>query len=166
MDLIEIGKISSAHGLKGTFKIERYIDNIDEFENFNSIFVFGYPDAFEVQNVTIKKQSVYIKLDGIDDINSVENIIGCSIYVNRDELRDLDKDQFFHNDLIGLDVIYNSKKIGVVKDIINGVNQDIIVVEHNNDEALIPFVKQFVEDVSKDDGFIKINTIEGLIPWL
>lgn len=166
MNLIEIGKISSSHGLKGAFKIERYIDDVYAFENFDEIFVFGYTDAFLLEDVIFKKQSVILKLKGIDDINTVEKLVGCSIYVDKYELADLDNDEYFHKDLIGLDVIFNSKKIGEVKDIINGTNQDVIVITNGKEESLIPFVKEFVTDISKDNKSITINVIEGLIPWL
>lgn len=166
MNLIEIGKISSSHGLKGAFKIERYFDNIDIFEMLNEIYVFGYTDPFEIEDVMIKKQSVIIKLKGIDDINTIENLIGCSIYAEKVEIEELDEDKYFHTDLIGLDVICDSNKIGKVKEVINGVNQDVIVVTNGEDECMVPFVKEIVTEISKDTQSITIDAIEGLIPWL
>lgn len=166
MNLVEIGKISSSHGLKGAFKIERYIDDIDDFFQFKEIYVFGYSEPFEVTDVYTKKQSVYLKLKGIDDIGTIERLIGDSIYVDEADFSELKDGEFFHRDLIGLDVYEDKKCIGRVSNVINGASQDIVVISHNDDEAMIPFVKEFFSNVDIENNKIEINSIEGLIPWL
>ena len=65
-----------------------------------------------------------------------------------------------------MDVYENDRCIGRVSNVINGTSQDIIVISHNDNEAMIPFVKEFFSNVDIENNKIEINSIEGLIPWL
>ena len=74
--------------------------------------------------------------------------------------------RFIVNDLIGTKVFVGEKEIGEVKDVINGPGQDIFVITNGEDEAMVPFVKAFFEDVDTKTKRVNFKPVEGLIPWI
>ena len=53
-----------------------------------------------------------------------------------------------------------------MKDVINGPGQDIFVITNGEDEAMVPFVKAFFEDVDTKSKRVNFKPVEGLIPWI
>ena len=68
--------------------------------------------------------------------------------------------------MIGIKVFVGEKEIGEVKDVINGPGQDIFVITNGEDEAMVPFVKAFFEDVDTKSKRVNFKPVEGLIPWI
>ena len=166
-NLREVGKIASPFGLKGAFKVMPSVDKNEQFFEFTEMFIFGMSDSFEIEDVWTKKKSLYVKLRGVDSIDEIEKRIGYSIYVSEDEYENsLQDGRFFVNDLIGIKVFVGEKEIGEVRDVINGPVQDIFVITNGEDEAMVPFVKAFFEDVDTKSMRVNFKPVEGLIPWI
>ena len=73
------------------------------------------------------------------------------------------KDNFYYDDLIGLDAYDNDEKIGEVVDVMEVPQGAILVIKTKEKEALVPFVSEFIVDVDINNGKILINPIEGLL---
>jgi RimM protein, required for 16S rRNA processing len=70
-DFIEIGQIVNTHGLKGELKVIPLTDNPNRFLKLKEIFVDikGVIEEFKIENAKLHKNTVLLKLTGIDDIN-------------------------------------------------------------------------------------------------
>ena len=139
MEKIKIGKIVNFKGLKGEMKIYPYTDYAERFEEFDTIYI-------STSEYTIEDAMVFKNKD---------------IYINKDDLRQLDDDEFLISDIIGLDVYDKENKIGVVKDVLTHTAQHIYVVKNKEREILIPAVEAFIKEVNIEEGFIKVELIEG-----
>ena len=121
----------------------------------------------EIQSVKFFKQFVILKFKGYDNINDIEKYKGKQLYVTRENAVELDEDEYFIADMIGLDVIdENDNHIGKLTDVMQtGANDvDVINMEDCEDELLVPAIKECILDVNVKDGFIKIHIMEGLLP--
>ena len=87
--------------------------------------------------------------------------MGQDILINRDQLPEPEKDSWYWQDLIGLDVFDDEKKfIGSVKEIFPTGAHDMLVVMNHNRETLVPMHRHFVKSVDMDKKAIVITLPE------
>lgn len=170
---LRIGKIISLHGIKGEVKIFPTTDNIKRFDSLKEFYIVASDDAddsaftddnhYEAAGVKYIKNTCILKIKGYEKIEDSSRFIGKNIYVARENAVELDENEYFIVDLIGLKCFMNEKQIGNVKDIMKTKANSILVVDYNDKDILIPMVSDFIENVDINNSIIKIKTLEGLI---
>ena len=58
------------------------------------------------KSVRFFKQFVIVKFKGIDNINDIEKYKGKSLFVTRENAVELEEDEYYIGDLIGMEVLY------------------------------------------------------------
>ena len=161
MTLIKIGKIVNTHGIKGELRIISDFKYKDDIFKPNFILYVG-KNREPLSIVSYRKHKNYdmVLFSGINDINDALPYKGESVYINRD---DLNIDGYINEDLIGLDVYSNDKYIGTLTNIINNGAHEILVIDKNGVNNLVPFVDEFINKIDINNKKIYINEIEGLI---
>lgn len=162
MKYYKCGHIMTTHGLKGDLKVK----SLSDFERFfkgSRLFILHNNQYEEVKVYSCKSFGNYYLVAFEDklDINLVEKYHSDDIYVSElDRNNELETDEYYYSDLIGMSVInQNAEDRGVVVEIRELPQADYLVVKYNDKKVLIPFIKEFVTDV-KDK--IIVNEIEGL----
>jgi 16S rRNA processing protein RimM len=170
-EYFRIAKVKGAHGLDGKLKIYVISDIIERFEKGNTVY-FKKSDKFLKYTVyhfqPVKKRDALLKVDGINDRNCAELFDGTEIFITSDDAEsirsELDEDTFFYHDIIGCQVRYDGKTIGIVSDIMDGGAGQILVIDcGDNKNVLIPFVEPMVDTSDLKNNVIKINPVEGLL---
>ena len=84
-----------------------------------------------------------------------------NFYIDRDELDDLEENQYYFTDLIGLKVInQNNEELGEVIDVLDLPTSAVLEIKLlNGKKCMIPFVNEYIKDVTNE--IIIINEIEG-----
>ncbi len=135
---IVVGKVSGCFGVKGWLKIFSYCDPRENITTYKSWNVGD--KTFE--GVESKKHGKLIvaKLKGIDDKDTAQTLIGSIIRIEKDQLSQLDPDEYYWHDLIGLEV-NNTKgiKFGKVTSILETGTHDVIVIAGDR-ERLVPYI--------------------------
>lgn len=166
MDKIKIGKIVGTHGLKGEVKIRSSSDFGEErFKKGNFIIVSYKGNELELEIVSsrVHKSNYLVSFKDNQDINLVEKFIGSFVYGFKDKGL-LDDDEYFYDDLVGLEVSsIKGKKIGIVTSIYNNGRHDILNIDYNGKNVAIPYVDAFIKDVDIDNKVIIVELIKGLI---
>ena len=108
-DLIIIGKITGAHGVRGELKVFPLTDDPRRFLKLKECFICGQnfekPEASSCVSARLDRGGVLLKLNGVLDRDKAELLRGRFIAVNRDNAIKLKKDNYFITDLKGLNVI-------------------------------------------------------------
>ena len=161
-DRIKVGKITSAVGIKGQVKVYPYTDSMDRFEELDQIFADD--EIMHIEQVRYQKNLVVLKFKGIDDRNAAEALRGRYLTIDRSQLRQLDEDEYFIFDLIGLEAVdQEDRHIGKVTDVIQNTAQDLYEIQTDDGKKyLVPAVYEIVTDIDINSGIMKINPIEGL----
>lgn len=162
-DRIKVGKIVSAVGIRGEVKVYPYTDYIERFEELEG--VYAAEDWLEIEKVRYQKNMVIIKFETVDDRNAAESMRDRFLTIDREDLRELEEDEYFIFDLIGLEAQDTSgKRLGVVSDVIQNTAQDLYEIKTDRGKKhLIPAVREFVPEIDIDRGIMVINPIEGLL---
>lgn len=166
MKMINVGHVAGFHGLKGEMKVKATTDFAAE--RFSPKSKLTLTNGSEQLEVTIKSRRVHkgfdlVSLDGFASLTDVEKFKGYSFKISEDMLYELENDEYYNFDLIGLE-IYDFEGIyrGKVKSVMNLNANDMFVVDNDGKEILIPFVKSIVDKVDIDKKVITLFEIDGL----
>ncbi len=166
-EYFEIGQIVNTFGIKGFVKVNPFTDDLERFEELDSVFVVKNKELIEMKIEEIKyhKNLVLIKFKGIEDINMAEKYKGCYIKIKREATRKLPKDTYFIADLIGLPVYEeNGNLLGKLDDIYNNKSHDIYVVKDGlGKQILLPSTKEVIKQIDIENEKIVVHLIDGLI---
>ena len=166
-EYFEIGQIVNTFGIKGFVKVNPFTDDMQRFEELQSVFVIKNKESIEmhIEEVKFHKNVVLIKFKGIEDINMAEKYKGCYIRINRKDARKLPKDTYFIADLIGIKVYDdNGNLLGKVDDIYNNKSHDIYVVKNDlGKQILLPSTKEVIKQIDIDNDKIVVHLIDGLV---
>ncbi len=162
----KIGKIVNKKGLKGEVKILSSSDFKDiRFKKGNKLFV---KDKNEYKEVTISNWYIHknfdiVKFKEFNYVDEVESIINLDLYGEELEDNVLEDDEFFFDDLLGFEV-YEYEKIGKIISIFDQVGKTYLRIEKtNNKKVLLPYVDEFIKEVSLKEKKIYIESIPGLL---
>ena len=163
MEYIEIGRIVNTHGIKGEIRILsdfKYKEKI--FQKRKNIYIGKDKIKETINSYRYHKIFDMITLKGIDNINDVLKYKGKYIFTTKEELN-LKENEYLKEDIIGLDVIVNEKKVGIVKDYIHDKYQDRIIIDKKETQYQVPFVPDMIESINLKENKIVIKEIKGLL---
>lgn len=145
MDKMEIGKIINTVGLKGELKVEPETKDKNRFKKLKTFYVDN--NTFECERASIRNDKVVLKIKGFDTIESVEKFKNKTIFVDRKDAVELDKDEYFAVDLIGLEIYLDDKKLGTITEIANYGASDVIFFKSAGVEKSFVVVNDVIQDV-------------------
>lgn len=161
-DKVCLGAIVGVHGIRGEVKVKCFSD--DE-KNFNSYGVFtdeAENKTFKAKAVGHSKELLRVKIQGVDDRNTAETLVGTGLYVKREKLPQLNEEEFYHADLIGLDTKNISGEIiGKVNALYNFGAGDLIEIKMADGSLeMLPFNKQYVPTIDIANRFIIVEMMQ------
>lgn len=165
--LLQVGVISSTHGVRGEVKVFPTTDDVKRFKKLKQVILDTGREhlTLEVEGVKFFKQFVILKFKGIDNINDIEKYKGKSLLVDRANAVKLQKNEYFVADMIGLQVFTDDgEEFGVMKDVMEtGANDVYIIASPKHGEVLIPAIKQCILEVDIEARKMVIHLMEGLV---
>lgn len=166
-DLLQVGIITSTHGVRGEVKIYPTTDDPRRFRRLKEVVLDTGREKInlEIEGVKFFKQFVILKFKGLDNINDIEKYRQKSLYVTRKNAVRLQRDEYFIADLIGLKVQdEDGTELGTVKDVIETGANDVYEVEMADGRSLLlPAIKQCILNVDVENGMMQVHVLEGLL---
>ena len=166
-DLLQVGIITSTHGVRGEVKVYPTTDDPRRFRRLKEVVLDTGKEKMnlEIEGVKFFKQFVILKFKGLDNINDIEKYRQKSLYVTRRNSVRLQRDEYFIADLIGLKVQdEDGKELGTVKDVIETGANDVYEVEMADGKSLLlPAIKQCILNVDVENGTMQVYVLEGLL---
>lgn len=148
-ELLLVGRVGAAHGIKGWVKVTSYTDPVENILDYLPWTLRG-ADGEKTVKVTASRmqgKGLVVQLNGETDRTRAEALFcGRDILVPADALPALEEDDFYWRDLIGLRVRHqDGRDLGKVSSLMETGSNDVLVVRGDGDS---------------------IDTRERLIPWL
>ena len=164
---LQVGVISSTHGVRGEVKVFPTTDDMARFKKLKQVILDTGREhkLLEIESVKFFKQFAILKFKGIDNINDIEKYKGKSLLVDRKNAVKLQKDEYFLADMVGLEVFTEDGELfGTMKDVLEtGANDVYIIDSPQHGEVLIPAIKQCILDVDIENKKMTIHLMEGLV---
>src|SRR5262245_35133862 len=162
---IQMAMIGAAHGIKGEVRVKAFTGDPLSLGDYGLLYDRA-GRAFEIVDIRRQGTVAVVRLKGVNDRNAAEALNGTALFVDRSQLPDdLDDEEFYHADLVGLDVRnIAGDVIGRVTAVHNFGGGDILEVSLGNGEVLMPFTKAAVPEVSISSRSITVDPVAaGLI---
>ena len=156
------GEIGKPHGLGGEVYVIPISDDPRRFEP-GSLLHHDDGRPLTVQSSRDHRNRFHVKFEGVDDREAAEMLRGA-LWVDASDQRSLEEGEFWEHQLDGLAVVdARGASVGTVKRIDPGPAQDLLVVETESGERLVPLVAGIVTEVDVDGGRVTIDPPDGLL---
>lgn len=166
-NLLQVGVISSTHGIRGEVKVFPTTDDVNRFKKLKKVILDTGREQkeLEIQGVKFFKQFVILKFKEIDNINDIEKYKGKSLYVTREHAVKLDRDEYFIADLIDMQVLLeDGSEFGRLTDVIKtGANDVYCIRTETYGEVLVPAIGECILQVDVEAGKMVIHLMPGLV---
>lgn len=168
VNYLNVGKIVNTHGIKGEVRVQSMTDKPEERYLKGTKLVVKQA-ANEYIPVTVKSHRVHKSFDLLtfeeyNSINDVEIFKGHLLQISEEDLPQLDGNEYYNSELIGLKVIdEENTNIGKVKEILSLPANDVWVVgRQNKNDLLLPAIASVILEVNLTENFVKVHVLEGL----
>lgn len=164
--LLRVGVISSTHGVRGEVKVYPTTDDVGRFKKLKKVVLDTGREQLELEISGVKffKNQVILKFKGIDNINDIEKYKGKDLLVHREDAVELEENENYVADLIGLCVVTEEgQKLGVLTEVMETGANDVYVVEtEDGKELLLPAIRDCILDVDLEKDLMTVHVLPGL----
>jgi len=162
--IIRLGEICGVHGIKGWVKVRSFTEpksNLIEYRDW-LLDTGGRRRAVRVESATVAGRSVIAKLEGVDDRDGAQALIGSLVFVRRAEMPQCAPGEYYWADLEGLEVrSLSGAVLGTVARLIATGANDVIVLA-GAEGRMIPWVAdRIVREVNLELGVIVVDWDAG-----
>ena len=162
MKYVLIGKIVNTHGLKGEVRILssfKYKDRI--FKKGMKVYIGKEKVCEEINSYRYHKIFDMITMVGYSDINEILKYKGEYIFINKEDL-ELNENEYLDEDIVGLSVYVEDRLLGKVKKIEKHSVNEILVVENDEKNYLVPYNFDIILSIDLEKKEMKVKNIVGL----
>jgi len=162
-----VARIGAAHGVRGEVKLWSFTEDPEAIAGYGPLETEDGTRRFEIESLRAAKDHLVARLKGVDSRNAAEALRNVDLYVPRERLPAIDKeDTFYVADLIGLDAVTpDGDALGRVTAVHNFGAGDIIeIAPAKGAPLMLSFTGANVPDVNLEAGRIVVavpNEIEA-----
>jgi 16S rRNA processing protein RimM len=165
-DCFKIGYIQKTHGLKGEVTLLLEVGAPDNVENVTSLFieVKGRLIPYFIEEVSLKGDKAFVKLEDVNTSEDAGKLKGCSLYLPKAARPKSKRGEFYNDEVIGFTV--HDAEAGTLGSVIRVENEEVnplLIVLHGEKEVAIPINAPFITSVNKSAKKIEVELPAGLL---
>ena len=164
-DRVCVGAIAGAFGVQGEVRLKSFCAEPTDIAAYGALTTADGARSFTVRLTRPVAGGLGARLSGVSTKEEADALKGVELYADRNRLPRLPDDEFYHADLIGLQVNDpGGGAIGKVVAVLNHGAGDILEVSvpGRRDSLLVPFTRAAVPTVDLTRGLIVADLPEGL----
>ncbi|MDX1974513.1 MAG: ribosome maturation factor RimM [Rickettsiales bacterium] len=156
--LVQIGIITSAHGIRGQVKLHSYTTPPDAFFSCKAITNAKGTTLYSLTKQGTSGKLFIVSIHGVIDRNAAELLKGLALYAPATDLPEDPLNVMLHQEAR----LKDGSAYGVVVDVANFGAGDVIEIERPDGTLeMLPFDERFVES---KDGYVLVHPPEYLDP--
>lgn len=161
-DWISIAVLGRPRGIRGELTAVSLSSRPERFARLKNVRLAGDGSSYAVEEVWEHAGALIFKFAGVDSMTDAERLRGAEVQVPRSERIELEKDEYFHSDLIGCEV--RDRVSGRVIGRVTGFEEygGPPLLEIDGGRVLIPFVKALCVDIRPEEKLIRADLPDGL----
>lgn len=154
--LVAIGVITGAQGIRGQVKLRSFTDDPHAITEYGALMNATGTKRYELRIDGANKSGLVASVKGVTDRNAAEALKGTELFVDKRNIPAAAEDEFYYDDLIGLDVRDASgATLGKVFALYNFGAGDIIEIQLSaGGKEMYPFTCQNFPEVRVSEGYI------------
>lgn len=161
--LIALGRFGAPQGVRGEIRLQSYTASPEAVTGYGPLTDAGGARRFVVKLVRpLRDDMLVVRVEGVATREAAAALTGVELHVSRAQLPPPDADEFYYDDLIGLQAVTpDGASLGRVTAVMNHGAGDILEIEGGR---LLPFTKAVVPEIDFAGGRIVVappEEIEG-----
>jgi 16S rRNA processing protein RimM len=159
-----IAKIISA-GKNGFLKIQNISSISEKFEKIKTVYLdfWNQKKQFEIEEVLIGKNAVFLKFVNFDDDREISLLINREIFVSDSDAEKFNLKILLEQTLIGFNIYRGKEYLGLVNDFFETpANQVIEIKNPEGKEILIPFVHSIFDKIDYKSKELVLKSDYGI----
>ena len=158
---VTLGRISGVHGVQGWVRVHSDTsprENIVDYSPWHLVRE-GRRELRKVNAGRRQGKAVVAKLEGCNDRDAAEELVGALISIPRSALPDTTvPGEYYWADLVGLRVeTVDGVELGRIEQLFETGSNDVIVVQGDK-ERLVPYIwEQVVREVDLEAGVMRVD---------
>lgn len=166
--MIMVGEITGAHGIKGQVKVESLTDYPEtRFAPGAELYLEAERRTVKVLSASQHKGLYLLSLEGVDDRDAAQKLLHTYLSVSQDELPELPEGEYYHFQLVGLAVYEGETLLGELTEVMQTGANDVYVIKcvpgSKQTEILLPALKSCILGVDLGAGRMDVRIPEGLL---
>lgn len=162
-----IGKITSAHGVKGDIILSHQLPLDFDTNLLDAIMIELNPKSYIPFFIKEKKEThddeMILTLEEIDNREEAKKILNKNVFAPPTLKIEISNGNRW-TDLIGFSLYdHNKLEIGKIEDVYINGQQILLVVHYNNDEILVPISDELILENNSKHKKITIEIADGLL---
>lgn len=160
-----VGEILKPWGFRGEAKVKILSDYPERLIQHKTVYIGEPARAFQVERARLHSGYALFKFVGLDSDTSVAKLRGAVIRIPAAEAAKLKKGQYYHHEIIGLNVVTAAgEPLGTIREILEtGANDVYLVITPEGKELLLPAIKSVVKRIDVGAGTMTVELIPGLV---
>jgi len=129
------------------------------------IYVGEKKQAIKITRRRPHSEGMILGFEGISTAEQTEKYRAQTVYVKGDDRPPLPEGEYYHPQIIGMNVVDESgAALGVITEIIETGANDVYVVKNADErEILLPALKQVLLDINLDTKTMRVHLLPGLV---
>jgi 16S rRNA processing protein RimM len=168
-DCYQLGYVTKAHGLHGEVRIFLDVDFPEAYNNLESVLV-AYKNApqtlvpFFIDSFRLSGNTAIVRFEDMDTIDEAEALKEAQLYLPLETLPKLQEGQFYYHEVIGYTVVdQEAGQLGTIREIYALAGQDVIAMEYQGKEVLIPVNDDIVHTADHALQLLHVQLPNGLL---
>lgn len=168
-ELVAIAKIAKPRGVRGEVIGDLLTDFPERFEGLSDVTAVlpnGERRELKIENSWFQRDRIVLKFEGINSIERAELLRDAEICVGESEAVELGEGEFYDWQLEGCGVVtVDGNSIGTVREVMRTGGTEILVIDGEDKEILVPFAKSICIEIDFGKKRIVIDPPEGLLEF-
>lgn len=167
-DLIALGYISKAFGLKGGVGVKLFNQDSSALAANKSFTLRLGKNPDRVLNISSILDGSRVFFEDISDRSQALELVGSRIFLSRDDLPPIKDDEYYLSDILNSKVLLkNGDHVGDLVGFSSNSAQTLLEIKTQAGHiASVPLVKPIVQDIDPNNKIITIDPPEGLLEKL
>lgn len=165
-EFLVVGKLGKPHGVRGEIVMDVYTDFPERLQQGVTVFIGAEFLPLQVSKCRPHPRGLLMNFEGYPTREEVAELRNQLIYVRTADRPPLDAGEYYHHELLGLQIIDEKDRIlGTVERILEtGANDVYVVKDENGAELLIPAIQSVILRIDLKSNQILIRPLPGLLP--
>ena len=162
---LAVGKLRHAHGVHGEMFMQVITDFPDRLQPGAILYLGLEGKQLHMTKRRQHRDGLLLTFEGYTTPEEVNQFRNQVVFVKSVDLPPLADGEYYHHQLIGLQVITDAgKSIGIVTEILETGASDILVIRpETGPDVLIPIVDAFIHRIDLTKGEIIVHLIPGML---
>ncbi|PZP48856.1 MAG: 16S rRNA processing protein RimM [Pseudopedobacter saltans] len=166
MDFIQIGKVATTHGIKGSILITHGIGKKVNFKGVKALFIEETKNSripWFIEGATARNnEETIVQLEGLNSKESAHRLIRNNIWLQKSDFEKI-ADKNAPISLIGYTLFDDKKPLSEIEEIIEQPNQLLVRLTIEDKEVLIPLHEEILDNIDHNKKAVYVRLPDGLL---